>query len=147
MVTKQLKILEEDANATKLTDNMTFADTTVSLASWICMPKYAEENRDVLVRFTRALLKAMDYAAADHQEETAALVAKQTALDQETVYEQRGDAEWLTGKQVSEGAADGTVEGYYELQKENFIAAGAVEVDPPVSDYVLLDVMKEAGEY
>ena len=140
-----LKILEEDANATKLTDNMTFADTTVSLA--ICMPKYAEENRDVLVRFTRALLKAMDYAAADHQEETAALVAKQTALDQETVYEQRGDAEWLTGKQVSEGAADGTVEGYYELQKENFIAAGAVEVDPPVSDYVLLDVMKEAGEY
>lgn len=142
-----LKILEEDANATKLTDNMTFADTTVSLASWICMPKYAEENRDVLVRFTRALLKAMDYAAADHQEETAVLVAKQTALDQETVYEQRGDAEWLTGKQVSEGAADGTVEGYYELQKENFIAAGAVEVDPPVSDYVLLDVMKEAGEY
>lgn len=142
-----LKILEEDANATKLTDNMTFSDTTVSLASWICMPKYAEENRDVLVRFTRALFKAMDYAATEHQEETAALVAKQTALDKETVYEQRGDAEWLTGKQVSVGAADGTVEGYYELQKENFIAAGAVEVDPPVSDYVLLDVMKEAGEY
>ncbi len=53
----------------------------------------------------------------------------------------------VNGKQVSEGAADGTVEGYYELQKENFIEAGAVEVDPPVSDYVLLDVMKEAGEY
>lgn len=120
-----LKILEEDANATKL----------------------AEENRDVLVRFTRALFKAMDYAAADHQEDTAALIAKQIAGDQDTVYDQRGDAEWLTGKEVSEGAADGTVEGYYELQKENFIEAGAVEVDPPVSDYVLLDVMKEAGEY
>ena len=130
-----LKILEEDANATKLADNMTFSDKTVSLASWICMPKYAEENRDVLVRFTRALFKAMDYAAADHQEDTAALIAKQIAGDQDT------------GKEVSEGAADGTVEGYYELQKENFIEAGAVEVDPPVSDYVLLDVMKEAGEY
>ena len=127
-----LKILEEDANATKLADNMTFS---------------AEENRDVLVRFTRALFKAMDYAAADHQEDTAALIAKQIAGDQDTVYDQRGDAEWLTGKEVSEGAADGTVEGYYELQKENFIEAGAVEVDPPVSDYVLLDVMKEAGEY
>jgi len=89
----------------------------------------------------------MDYAAADHQEDTAALIAKQIAGDQDTVYDQRGDAEWLTGKEVSEGAADGTVEGYYELQKENFIEAGAVEVDPPVSDYVLLDVMKEAGEY
>lgn len=142
-----LKILEEDKNATKLTDNMTFSDKTVSLASWICMPTYAEENRDVLVRFTRALFKAMDYAANDHQEETAALVAKQIAGDQETVYEQRGDAEWLTGKEVAEGVADGTVEGYYDLQKKNFIDAGAVEVDPPVSDYVLLDVMQEAGEY
>lgn len=142
-----LKILEEDANATKLADNMTFSDKTVSLASWICMPDYAKENRDVLVRFTRALFKAMDYAATDHQEETAALVAKQIAGDVDSVYDQRGDAEWLTGKEVSEGAADGTVEGYYELQKKNFIDAGAVEVDPPVSDYVLLDVMTEAGEY
>ena len=127
--------------------NTTFSDIAADCASWICMPKYAEENRDVLVRFTRALFKAMDYAAADHQEDTAALIAKQIAGDQDTVYDQRGDAEWLTGKEVSEGAADGTVEGYYELQKENFIEAGAVEVDPPVSDYVLLDVMKEAGEY
>ena len=111
------------------------------------MPKYAEENRDVLVRFTRALFKAMDYAANDHQEETAALVAAQVAQDKDSVYEQRGDAQWLTGKEVAAGAADGTVEGYYELQKQNFIKAGAVEVDPPVADYVLLDVMKEAGEY
>jgi NitT/TauT family transport system substrate-binding protein len=142
-----LVILEEDQDATKLTDNLTFADQTVSLASWICMPGYADENRDILVRFTRALFKAMDYAATDHQEETAALIAQQIASDEEIVYEQRGDAEWLTGKEVSEGAADGTVEGYYELQKQNFIAAGAVETDPPVSDYVLLDVMQEAGQY
>lgn len=142
-----LKILEELDGATKLTDNMTFADQTVSLASWIAMPKYAEANRDVLVRFTRALFKAMDYAATEHQEDTAKLVAAQTANDEATVYEQRGDAEWLTGKQVSAGAADGTVEGYYELQKQAFIANGAVEGNPAVSDYVLLDVMIEAGQY
>ena len=142
-----LKILEEMPDATKLTDNLTFADTTVSLASWISMPDYAEKNREVLVRFTRALFKAMDYAADEHQEETAALVAKQVAQDESTVFEQRGDADWLTGKEVSKGAADGTVEGYYELQKKNFISSGAVEKDPVVSEYVLLDVMKEAGEY
>ena len=142
-----LKILEEMDGATKLTDNLTFKDKTVSLASWIAMPKYAEENEDVLIRFTRALFKAMDYAATEHQEETANLVADQTKTDPETAYSQRGDAEWLTGKAVSEGAKDGTVEGYYELQKKNFIDSGAIEVDPPVSDYVLLDVMIEAGKY
>lgn len=142
-----LKILEELPGATKLTDNLTFADQTVSLASWIALPDFAQENRDVLVKFTRALFKAMDYAANDHQKETSELIAEQVAQDVDTVYDQRGDAQWLTGKEVAEGAADGTVEEYYELQKQNFIATGDVEGDPAVSDYVLLDVMTEAGEY
>lgn len=141
-----LKILDEMKDATKLSDNLTFKDTTVSLASWIVMPNFAKEKKDVLVRFTRALFKAMDYAAKDHQEETAELIAKRIASDKDTVYAQRGDADWLTGKEVAAGAADGTVEKYYELQKKDFIAAGAVEGDPAVKDYVLFDVMLEAGK-
>lgn len=141
-----LKILEEMKDAVKLTDNMTFSDTTVSLASWIAMPKVAQEKHDVLVRFTRALYKGMDYAAGGNYEEVAKLVAKQVANDYDSVFAQRGDAVWMTGKQVATGASDGTVEKYYELQKQNFIATKAVETDPPVSDYVLLDIMVEAGK-
>ena len=141
-----LKILEEMADATKLTDNMSFKDTTVSLASWIVMPSYAEENKDILVRFTKALFKAMDYAADENYEEVAEYVAAQVAQDYDSVFAQRGDADWLTGKEVSEGAANGQVEAYYETQKQGFVAAGAVEADPvpAVADYVMLDVMVEA---
>ena len=139
-----LKILE-DTNNTKLCDNMTFKDTSVSLASWIVTPKYAEENQDKILRFARALYKAMDYAADDHYDEVAKYVADQTKTDYDSVYAQRGDADWLTGKEVSEGAKDGTVEGYYKTQQENLIAAGAVEEEVPVADYVLLDLMAEAG--
>lgn len=142
-----LKILEEVSGSVELADNMTFADETVSLASWIVLPDFAAENKDVLVRFTRALFKAMDYAATENQEATAELIATRVALDKDTVYQQRGDAEWLTGKRVAEGASNGTVEGYYELQKKAFIDSGAVEGNPAVSDYVLLDVMIEAGQY
>lgn len=141
-----LTVLEQMPEATKLTDNMTFKDTTVSLASWIVMPKYAEENRDNILRFTKALFKAMDYAADENYEETAEYVAKQTAQDVDKIFEQRGDADWLTGKEVSAGAADGTVEKYYEIQKATFVETGAVEVDPPISDYVMLDIMVEAGQ-
>lgn len=143
-----LKILEEMPGAVKLTDNMTFSDTTVSLASWICMPNYATEKRDVLVRFTRALFKGMDYAAEEHHDEVAQWVADQTATDYESVYNQRGDALWLTGEAVASGAADGTVEGYYLLQRDTFVAAGAIEKDPvpEVKDYVMLDLMVEAGQ-
>jgi len=141
-----LKILEEVKDSTKICDNLTFADTTVSLASWIVTPGYAKENRDKIVRFTRALYKAMDYAADGNYEEVAKYVANQTKTDEESVYAQRGDADWLTGKEVAKGAADGTVENYYKIQQENFIKAGAVEGEVPVSDYVMLDVMVEAGQ-
>ena len=141
-----LTILDEADGTTKLCDNMTFKDTTISLASWICTPSYAEENRDLLVKFTRALFKGMDYAADDNYDEVAQWVADQTATDYDTVYSQRGDADWLTGKEVSEGAADGTVEGYYTTQKKNLIDQGAVTGDPAVTDYVMLDIMTEAGK-
>ena len=64
----------------------------------------------------------------------------------DSVYAQRGDADWLTGKEVAEGAKDGTVENYYKIQQDNFIKAGAVEKEVPVADYVMLDNMIEAGK-
>lgn len=143
-----LKILEEMPDASKLTDNMTFSDTTVSLASWICMPRFAAEKRDVLLRFTRALFKGMDYAANEHYDEVSEWISQQTATSYDSVYAERGVAKWLTGQEVAAGAADGTVEGYYLLQRDTFAAAGAVEKDPPpaVAEYVMLDMMIEAGK-
>lgn len=143
-----LKILEEMPEASKLTDNMTFSDTTVSLASWICMPRFAAEKRDVLLRFTRALFKGMDYAANEHYDEVSEWISQQTATSYDSVYAERGVAKWLTGQEVAAGAADGTVEGYYLLQRDTFAAAGTVEKDPPpaVAEYVMLDMMIEAGK-
>lgn len=142
-----LKIMEELGDqGTVLCDNLTFSDTSVSLASWIVTPKYAEENADKILRFTKALYKAMDYAADGNYEEVAEYVADQTKTDYDSVYAERGVADWLTGKEVAAGAADGTVEGYYKVQQDNFIAAGVVEGEVPVSDYVMLDNMIEAGK-
>ena len=142
-----LDILEQLEGATKLADNMTFADETVSLSSWIVTPSYVEANRDVVVRFTRALFKAMDESAMDNFEQTSEYVANIIGADAEAVYQQRGDAQWMTGREVVAGANEGVVEGYYTLQKQAFLNAGAIEVDPAISDYVMLDLMVEAGNY
>ena len=144
-----LTILEGMEGTTKLADNMTFSDTTVSLASWIATPKYLEENRDVTVRFVRALMKAMDYAADGNYEEVAQWCATQAALDYDTMYNQRGDADWLTGKEVVDGVADGTVKGYYELQQKNLLDGGSITEEDvcPVEDYVDFDLITEAGNY
>ena len=142
-----LKIMEElAADGTLLCDNLTFADTSISLASWIVTPSYADANADKILRFTKALYKAMDYAADGNYEEVAQFVANVTKTDYDSVYAERGVADWLTGAEVAAGAADGKIEGYYKVQQNNFIAAGAVEAEVPVADYVMFDNMIEAAK-
>ena len=141
-----LKIMDEWTGCTKLADNVMFADTSVSLASWIVLDKYAGENADKVLAFTKALYKAMDYAADANYDEVAGYVSNQTKTDKEGVFAQRGDADWLTGKEVAAGAADGTVEAYYKTQQAGFLAAGAVEKEVPVADYVMLQNMIDAAK-
>ncbi len=141
-----LKIMDEWQGATKLADNVMFSDTSVSLASWIVLDKYAGENADKVLAFTKALYKAMDYAADGNYDEVAGYVSNQTKTDKDSVYSQRGDADWLTGKEVAAGAADGTVEAYYLTQQNGFLAAGAVTEAVPVANYVMLQNMIDAAK-
>ena len=143
---ESLTVLEQVEGTTKLADNMTFSDTSISLASWIAMPDRVESERDMFVRFVTALFEGMDYSADEHYDEVAQWVADLLAIDYESAYNQRGDAEWLTGKDVYDGIADGTVAGYYELQQEIMISSGNLESEVPVEDYVAFDIMTEAGD-
>ena len=143
---ESLTVLEQVEGTTKLADNMTFSDTSISLASWIAMPDRVESERDMFVRFVTALFEGMDYSADEHYDEVAQWVADLLAIDYESAYNQRGDAEWLTGKEVYDGIADGTVAGYYELQQEIMISSGNLESPVPVEDYVAFDIMTEAGD-
>ena len=142
---ESLTVLEQVEGTTKLADNVTFSDTSVSLASWIAMPDRVESERDMFVRFVTALFQGMDYSADEHYDEVAQWVADLLAIDYDSAYNQRGDADWLTGKEVYDGVADGTVAGYYELQQEIMISSGNLEAPVPVEDYVAFDIMTEAG--
>ena len=136
----------QDANkddAVKLADNVAFSDRSASISSWIVMNKWAEQNRDLLIRYTRALYKGMDYRA-ENVEQTAKWVAETIGADYDTMYMQRGDAEWITSSELIAQIKDGTVEKAYEAQKSGF--GDAVNQNTKVSDYVMFDVMLEAAE-
>ena len=131
----------------KLADNLTFSDQSASVSSWICMSKYAEEKEDVLLRFVRGLYKAKDFRADPaNAEQISEWIAAKCGLDKDTVYAQRGDAEWLTSAELLDEINDGTIEALYKSQQNGFIASGAVEAEVPVSDYVMFDLMLEAAE-
>ena len=138
-------VIDELEGATILADNVTFADSSIALSSWIAMPETVENESDVLVRFVRALFRGMDYAADGNYEEVAGWVAAILATDPAETYKEYTSGDWLTGEEVYNGIADGTVAGYYEFQQE-LMGTEKVPEPVPVENYVAFDIMTEAGE-
>lgn len=127
--------------------NKDFSDISADPASWVCMPKYAEENQDLLVRFTKALYKAMDFGADEaNYEEVAGYVAEVTKTDVDVALGQTTDGDWLTSEELLGKVEDGSIKGYYEIQQKNFIIAEKITEEVPVEDYVLFNIMEEAGK-
>ena len=128
-----------------LCSNVDFADRDVSLASWIVLPKYYEENKDLVKRYTRALYKAMDFGSQpENFEQVAGWVAAQCAQDLQVAMNQTGDAAWPSSAEIKTILEDGTMANYYKVQQQGFIKSGAVEQEVPVENYVLFDNMREA---
>lgn len=132
-------------DAVVLANNLTFADRAASIASWIVMDDYYEQNSDIVERFTRGLYKAMDYSV-ENLEQSCEWVAKVVAADYDTVYAQRGDGDWLHGADLVALAKDGTMESFYKVQQEGFLSSGAITEEVSVTDYVLFNNMLNAAE-
>ena len=143
-----LLVLEQCGDdAVTIANNLTFADQSASVSSWIVMEKFASENEEVMERYLRALYKAKDFRAnPENARQISEWIAKKCGLDVETVYSQRGDAEWLTAAEMLEMIDNGKMEALYKSQQNGFIASGAVEGEVPVADYVMFDLMKKAAE-
>ena len=145
-------ILAEDENAVKLCTNADFP-SVFAPGSWVVNPDWAKENTDTLVRFTRAMYKAMDYAsAADTDdaiaEEVAGYIASVMKGDPETILSQRYDGTWLTKQDIVTGIENGELLNYYGNQQDAFLASGVLDADSVLapSEFVLVDVMAKAAE-
>ena len=140
-----LTILDKAENATDICSNVDFA-TMASPGSWVVNPDWAAANADVLVRFNRAMFKAMDFASAATTDdavaqEVADYVAKITGLDAESTIAQRYDGSWLNSTQVLEMIESGKLVEYYNAQQTNFgDAAGPLKAE----EFVLVDLMVNA---
>ena len=102
----------------------------------------------MLVRFTRALFKGMDWGSkSENYEAVAQLCADTIKSNLESQLSQLGDAHWFSLDDIKSGMADGTVESYYKNMQNDFVQAETLtpeEVVEDVSQFVLFDVINEA---
>lgn len=129
-----------------LSNNERYVKDVPTVSSWAIKPGYYEENKDVLTRVTRALLKAMDYRKEDGSQ-MAEWVAQQLAVDVANIELQLQDGKYFTSKEFQEKVASGEMYELYGTQQKNFIDTGMLEdtgdlVQP--EDYLLADLINEA---
>ncbi len=128
-------------NYVNLGGNADFLDSAIFPSSYITTTKYAQENKDILVRFAQALNKAHDYRLAN-QEYMAKLLAKELDAPEDTMIRALGEADWETITKDC-GNMD-AIKTIYETQQQIFINNGRIPEAVPVENYVLFDVMEEA---
>lgn len=126
-----------------LATNQDYVNEVTFPSSFITTQKWADANRDLLVRFSRALQKAGDYRK-ENIDQVAKWVAAQCEVDEATMLSCVGEGNWLTGEFTGEGLKDGTIKKYYENQQKVFIDGGRLTEPVDVDQYVLFDVMQEA---
>lgn len=134
-------------NLQLLANNLNFSNRMSSLSSWVTSESFAKEHSDDLVKFTRALYRGMNYRAKEgNMRQVAKWIAEMTGLKEDSLYEQRLDADWSTKGYVAIGAADGTVAKLYQAQQRQFLKNGHISKSVPVDQYVMFDIMKKAIE-
>lgn len=130
-------------NYLSLGGNADFLDSAIFPASYITTDKYAEEHRDVLVRFAAAINKAHDYRLA-HPEECARALAKHLDAPEETMLASISEGDWETITKIC-GDMD-AIKKVYETQQNVFMASGRIKEKVDTESYVLYDIMKEGHE-
>lgn len=126
-----------------LGQNSDFLDQAAFPSSFITTTKYAEANKDVLVRFTAAIEKAKVYREA-HIDDVAKLLSKKLDVPEDTMLAATGEGNWK-GAVEAMGKYD-LIKSYYTVQQKVFKDAGAITEDVPVDKYVLFDIMKAGNE-
>lgn len=119
-----------------------FIDERSFPGSWVATPEYLEENRDVAVRFCRALNKVYQYRA-EHMDETVEKSAAFGKLEVEKLQETRDSAVFYSADELKTMIQDESIYNIYQSQLDGFIKDKKVD-SGDVKGYVRLDIMKEA---
>ncbi|MBW5409866.1 transporter substrate-binding domain-containing protein, partial [Brachyspira hampsonii] len=112
-----------------------YSDEGVFPSSWVVTPSYQKNNPDIVNRFSKAILKAMDYRGANI-DEAVEIVAKVNGTPVESVSSEKETALWLTGEDIKNNYSDGTAAKWYESQQKIFINSQVIIEPVDVNNYV-----------
>ncbi|WP_028328619.1 ABC transporter substrate-binding protein [Brachyspira alvinipulli] len=124
-----------------LASTQDFSDDVTFTSSFITTKNYINEYPDIVKRFSKAILKAMDYRK-DNIEETVLLVAELTGNNIELVNSEIDTGEWFTSKDLKNACENGTILKWYETQQKVFLNTDVIKESIAITNYLELEILK-----
>lgn len=139
-----------DEEMLAIVETKDFVDSVPFLGSWIANPDYIDGNKDIVRRFQRALDKCYDYRAS-HLDETIQAAAdfaagKDIGVSYDDLNSERDQLVFFNMKEEKEWADSGYMEELFQLQLDYMKGQDQISDDVKVTDYVRLDLIREALE-
>ena len=122
-------------------------DDLMAPSSWIATPEYINRNYDQTVRFTAAIIEAMEYYyPQENRDQVYQWVSEFLEQDYETIKSSAYDFIGFSAEDILAGIEDGSIREIYQKQQQNFLDNGTVTEAVEVDSYVRFDVLKDAAE-
>lgn len=129
--------------AVTLAGNEDFFDKVAFPGSFIATEGFGKENREALVRFYAAILKAMDYRK-ENVEEVCRWLAAEIEAEPEDILATKDNYQWLVAQDIRNSLDDGSLKSCYESQQQVFIDSGRITDKVDTGEYVMFSVMEDA---
>lgn len=135
------EIMQKLSNDVKVITTITnFYNVGSFPSSWIVTPDYQRKNPDIVEKFSKAILKAMDYRAAN-LEEAIEMVANFNKKSIEDVALEKETGIWFSGEDVRNAYIGGEVNKWYESQQNIFIFTKVLSTNIDINKYVQIRFM------
>ena len=130
-------------NNYKILTSITNYSNEISLtSSFVSTADYINNNPEIVKKFSRAMLKAMDYRK-NNMDETVYLAAKLIRNNVESVKEETDAVICLDSSDIKKACENGDILKWYETQQNVFLNSEVIEESVPVTNYLQLDMLKD----
>ena len=135
------EITERIPNDYKLLADITnYSDEITLTSSFVSTSEYINNYPDIVKRFSRAILKAMDYRK-NNLYEAAELTAKLTGNDIKSVKNEIDASILFSSSDIKNACTSGEILKWYEVQQKIFLDSKVIKETTPVTNYIQLSML------
>ena len=135
------KIIENIPNDYKLITDITDYSNKISLtSSFVSTSEYINNYPDIVKRFSKAILKAMDYRK-NHMNEAVEFTSKLTGNDINSIEEEIDTGIWFSSSDIKKACESGNILKWYEAQQKVFLYSEVIKETVPVTNYIQFEML------